>query len=97
MYYRCSMAMDFLIKGHVQGVFFRRRSKDKADELGLTGFVENRPDGSVFIHAEGSDTSLKELEEWCHHGPPNAKVESVKMEKAEELGISSFEMRDKLL
>jgi len=86
-------AKEFSIGGKVQGVFFRRRAKEKADELGLTGFVENREDGSVFIFAEGMEDALQELEQWCHHGPPGANVESVIVKNAEELGKQSFEIQ----
>ena len=63
------------VKGKVQGVFFRATTKAKADELGITGFVRNQPDKSVYIEAEGNDASIDELIAWCKQGPPLAHVE----------------------
>ena len=58
------------IYGRVQGVFFRDSTRRKAKELNLTGWVENEPDGTVQIVAEGEEKDLKELIEWCRHGGP---------------------------
>lgn len=71
------LAVRILVTGLVQGVFFRAQTKDKADELGLKGWVRNNHDGSVEIVAEGPDDRLKALEEWCWKGPPKATVTNV--------------------
>jgi len=47
--------------GNVQGVFFRATTKDIARDLGLVGTVENLPDGSVEVFAQGDENSLKQL------------------------------------
>ena len=86
-------AKNINVTGNVQGVFFRAHAKELADQLGIKGFVENREDGSVFIHAEGNEDALNELEEWCHHGPPDAKVESVRAKDVIEIGMELFEIR----
>jgi acylphosphatase len=67
------------IRGTVQGVSFRRSTKEEADRLGLKGFVRNQPDGSVYIEAEGSPAKLDALFAWCGHGPARAQVESCEM------------------
>lgn len=85
-------AHSIRITGRVQGVLFRDRTKAKAEELGLTGWVRNRDDGSVEIHAEGSDDALKELEQWCWKGPPAAIVESVRSEDGEVERCEEFEI-----
>ncbi|MEK7590941.1 MAG: acylphosphatase [Patescibacteria group bacterium] len=85
-------ARRFLILGKVQGVFFRAHAKAKADALGITGWVENCPDTSVLIHAEGSEEALKQFQKWCKKGPPAAQVESVASKHAEEKGMQSFEI-----
>lgn len=69
-----------IIQGKVQGVFFRASTQNKAKKLGLTGFVRNRPDGTVEIVAEGREDPLLELENWCHVGPELARVDSVDSE-----------------
>ena len=62
------------IWGSVQGVFFRQESRQKAGELGLSGYAQNEPDGTVLIVAEGEESLLKEFVEWCEKGPRQAKV-----------------------
>ena len=66
-----------LVKGRVQGVFFRVSTAQTAIELGIKGHVENLMDGNVRIVAEGTTENLEKLIEWCGEGPPRAKVESV--------------------
>ena len=66
-----------LVKGRVQGVFFRVSTARTATELGIRGHVENLMDGNVRIVAEGTTENLEKLIEWCREGPPRAKVESV--------------------
>ncbi|MHC2993171.1 acylphosphatase [Pontibacter sp. HJ8] len=86
--------MSIRVHGRVQGVFFRASTQEKAEELGLTGFVQNEPDGTVYLEAEGGVEALNALEAWLHIGPRRAKVEKVEVEKKAELeGYSSFEQR----
>lgn len=61
----------------MQGVFFRYSARDKADKLGINGFVRNEPDGSVYIEAEGEEESLNEFLEWCRLGPQMAVTERI--------------------
>jgi acylphosphatase len=65
------------VTGKVQGVFYRASTVEKARALGLKGFVQNEPDGSVYIEAEGDDGALQSLLEWCRQGPPHARVSDV--------------------
>ncbi len=84
---------DIRVKGRVQGVFFRASTRDRAQSLGISGYVENRRDGSVFIEAEGSEDQLKQLLEWCHSGPPQANVGSVEIEEGKVRKFSGFVIR----
>jgi acylphosphatase len=70
-----------LISGRVQGVWFRANTKDKAEQLGLKGWVRNTSDGNVEAVFEGEPEQINEMLEWCHQGPPMARVENVKVEK----------------
>jgi acylphosphatase len=81
------------IYGTVQGVFFRQSTKEKADELGLTGFVSNEPDGSVYLEAEGDPQKLAKLREWCQVGPRRAEVKRVEAESGEAKGFAKFEVK----
>ncbi len=67
------------VYGRVQGVGFRYYTQKKANELGITGFVKNRPDGSVYIEAEGEEDKLELFIDWCEVGPSWAHV--TKLEK----------------
>jgi len=66
-----------LVKGRVQGVYFRASAAQTAAGLGIRGCVENLADGSVRIVAEGMTEKLERLIEWCKEGPPRAEVKSV--------------------
>lgn len=63
--------------GRVQGVYFRQNTKQVATRHRVTGWVRNLPDGRVEAIFEGDDTDVNEVIEWCHIGPPKAKVEDV--------------------
>ena len=72
-------SIHLLITGSVQGVFYRARTKEKAEEFSLTGWVKNTSDNKVEILAEGKEENLKKLIKWCHNGPKNAIVKDVKI------------------
>jgi acylphosphatase len=74
------------VTGFVQGVYYRYATKEKADELGLTGTVRNMPDGSVAIVCEGERQEIQHLIEWCRHGPPTARVDDVEVKWDESKG-----------
>ena len=68
------------IEGNVQGVFFRRSARSKADELGVVGLIRNRKDGSVEAIAQGPKGKVDVFIKWCKKGPPFSKVEKVEIE-----------------
>lgn len=65
------------IYGRVQGVGFRYKALEKANELGICGYVKNLSDGSVFIEAEAEDIELQLFIAWCRNGPSYSRVEKV--------------------
>ena len=81
------------VSGKVQGVFFRASTKEKADELGIYGFVRNEPNGDVYIEAEGVDMILDEFIAWCSVGPTRAMVEKIETASGEVMGFSRFDIR----
>ena len=85
--------LKITVKGKVQGVYFRASTRLKAIELGLTGYVENRPDGSVYLEAEGEEAQLKKLVQWCNIGPDSAVVEDVSYTENQVLGFLDFQVR----
>ncbi len=84
--------LNIQVVGHVQGVFYRGCTKEKADELGVKGFVRNEPDGSVYLEAEGDHDTLEKLLTWCRQGPARAKVENVITTETTIIGFKRFEI-----
>lgn len=82
-----------VVHGTVQGVFFRQGTKDKAVELGITGWVRNNPNGTVECVICGDSDAMEEMSAWLWQGPASAKVVKVD-EKDEPLTkFQSFEIR----
>ncbi len=79
--------------GRVQGVGFRYYTEKKAHELGLAGFVENKPDGSVYIEAEGEEADLDAFVVWCRRGPQWAHVTDIRIAPVPPLGLDGFHIR----
>lgn len=73
------------VTGKVQGVYFRKYTQWKAEELKLTGLVRNEEDGTVYIEAQGTEADVDALAKWCSLGSPLAKVESVSTEEIDEV------------
>jgi acylphosphatase len=69
--------LHLMVRGRVQGVYFRASTQREARRLGLTGWVKNRSDGSVEVLAEGEETSIRELYSWAQKGPSAARVDRV--------------------
>lgn len=67
-------SLNIQVSGKVQDVYFRKHTKAKADELGITGAVVNNLDGTVSIFAQGSDTELEEFLAWSERGPDAAQI-----------------------
>ena len=87
------IAVRIRVSGRVQGVFYRASTKSKADELGLSGWVKNEPDGAVLMEIQGKEDAVKEMIMWCHHGPANAIVDKVEHEKIPLREFVRFEIR----
>lgn len=81
---------NIIVTGKVQGVFFRKYTKEEADRLQVRGLVRNEPDGSVYIEAEGEEDAVDTLIKWCWKGSPSSKVENVIITKEEPKGFDDF-------
>ena len=82
------------ISGQVQGVFFRDSARERAEQLGLAGWVRNLPDGRVEAIFEGPSEKVREMVRWCEEGPSHAEVEDVEAEiEASEGDLEGFEVR----
>jgi acylphosphatase len=82
------------VSGQVQGVFFRDSARERAEQLGLAGWVKNLPDGRVEALFEGPPEKVREMIAWCEHGPSHATIEEVEAELEASRGdIQGFEVR----
>lgn len=75
-----------LIKGKVQGVYFRSYTCEKANELKVVGWVRNKPGGEVEAVFEGEKENVRAMVEWVHQGPPFSYVKGVEIEWQEPSG-----------
>lgn len=75
------LCIHYVVSGRVQGVFFRASTLEKAQELGLTGWVRNLPEGQVEVLACGPKAALVELQQWLQRGPRFSKVSQVRHEE----------------
>ena len=82
------------ISGRVQGVFFRAETQRVANGFNLTGWVRNMADGRVEALFEGENKSVDKMLEWCHTGPPAARVKEVVIEEGSYTGeFNNFSIR----
>ena len=89
-----AMRLKAVIRGEVQGVGFRWSVQRQAHELGLTGYAENLPDGSVRVEAEGEPGQLDQLEAFLRQGPRWAEVASLDSRRVPATGeFHRFEAR----
>lgn len=86
--------MHCLVSGRVQGVFFRASAQERAQELGVTGWASNLPDGRVEVRACGDRDSVEAFRAWLEQGPPAAEVERVEAtEEPFDPDLVRFEVR----
>jgi len=85
--------VHLIIKGKVQGVFFRQALKVIAKKKNIFGWVKNLKDGSVETILEGEDIDVSALVEWAHGGSANARVEDVSIKHEKYTGeFSKFDV-----
>jgi acylphosphatase len=83
-------ARHVVIAGRVQGVGYRAWLCGQADDLGITGWVRNRRDGTVEAHFEGPEDAVEELLRGCRRGPALARVSEITETIAQETGDPGF-------
>ena len=79
-----------VVRGRVQGVWFRASAEREAYRLGVSGFARNERDDSVTVEAEGPPDAVGAMVAWCRAGPPRAEVTAVEVTELEPLGSTSF-------
>ncbi|XP_065856473.1 uncharacterized protein [Euphorbia lathyris] len=88
-----SKTVRFMIKGRVQGVFYRNWTVENATQLGLKGWVRNRRDGSVEALFAGDSDKVQEMEQRCRRGPPDAMVTGLQVFPCDDDPGTGFERR----
>ncbi len=79
-----------IVRGRVQGVWFRDSCRAEALERGVAGWVRNRADGSVEAVFEGSPEAVAAMVSWCRTGPPRARVERTEIVEETPEELSGF-------
>ncbi|MFN4854756.1 MAG: acylphosphatase [Bacteroidota bacterium] len=85
---------NIVVWGKVQGVTFRKFVREQAQKLGITGSVQNLPNGTVFIEAEAEEEKLNELIIACQKGSPASEVTAVKYSVAQMQQLEGFEIKE---
>jgi acylphosphatase len=78
-------AARFLVRGKVQGVWFRASTRDEALMLGLRGYASNLSNGDVEVLAVGDADAIDRLAVWLQRGPPMARVDAVQRFASDEI------------
>ncbi|WP_460774463.1 acylphosphatase [Microbacterium sp. GXF7504] len=81
------------VSGLVQGVGYRYSAARVAEGRGVSGWVRNRPDGSVQAELEGPALAIDEVLGWMRQGPDGARVDRVTVDEIEPVGGAGFELR----
>lgn len=86
-------SVHVVVTGRVQGVWYRGWTVQAAKQLGLTGWVRNRPDGTVEATFHGPAAAVDEMLAKCRSGPPAAKVIDVQTSESAEAAPADFTQR----
>lgn len=81
--------VKLVVRGLVQGVFFRASTEREAKRLGLTGWVRNLPDGSVELCVLGEEDAVATMIAWARRGPDAARVDDVEVHWMDPTGSFS--------
>lgn len=81
-----------IVHGLVQGVFFRDATRRRALAAAVSGWVRNRPDGSVEAAFEGERDAVERLVAFCENGPRGARVDWIDVVAEEPEGLQGFEV-----
>ncbi|MDZ7679610.1 MAG: acylphosphatase [Acidimicrobiales bacterium] len=82
-----------IVSGRVQGVWFRDSCRQRAEELGVAGWISNRPDGRVEAVFEGSPDAVDAMVDWSRRGPRRARVDDVEIADEPPDGLDGFSVR----
>ena len=81
-----------VVKGRVQGVYFRASAKQQAMNLGIKGSIRNQEDGTVRLTIEGQEGAVEHMIDWCKKGPALARVKQIEITESEPVSSDSFDI-----
>ncbi|XP_015608346.1 acylphosphatase-1 [Cephus cinctus] len=85
------ISVNFEVYGRVQGVFFRKYTKKRCEELGLKGWCMNTEIGTVVGHIEGEKSKIEEMKHWLQYkGSPQSLIDKVVFRDEQELSQPTF-------
>lgn len=87
------IALQAVVSGKVQGVWYRQSTVEQAASLGVHGWVRNLPDGRVEAWLEGDEEAVSALARWLEQGPTKAEVSGVDVQQMSPQGFAAFEVR----
>jgi acylphosphatase len=87
------VARRAVVRGRVQGVFYRETIRRAAEQRGVAGWAANRADGTVEVWLEGEPDAVESMLRVLRNGPPRAEVEHVDVSEGEPQGLDGFETR----
>lgn len=79
-----------IVHGRVQGVYFRADCAAAARAHGVSGWVGNQPDGTVYAEFEGPPEAVEAVIDWCHAGSPRSAVTQVDVTPLDPTGETGF-------
>ncbi|KAG5175505.1 Acylphosphatase-1 [Tribonema minus] len=83
-------SFDFEIFGKVQGVFFRKYTKETADQLGITGWCMNTAHGTVAGHTEGAQGAVEAFKTWLRtKGSPHSRIDKAEFTNEKDIGTAA--------
>jgi len=85
-------AVELVVHGRVQGVFFRDSCRAEAQRAGVAGWVRNEPDGTVRARLEGDEQAVDRMLAWVEQGPQHAEVHRVDVEEVAPTGLDGFQV-----
>ena len=86
--------IHIFVTGRVQGVFFRQSTRVMSIKNNVNGWVRNLGDGRVEIVAEGQESNIDALADWCKTGPANSRVDEFELSEENSTDeFANFEVR----
>lgn len=79
-----------IVRGHVQGVYFRDTTREAAEARGVTGWAANLPDGTVELVLEGTPEAVEAVLAVARMGPPDARVTAIEVAEERPEGLNGF-------